>query len=137
MLRIGEPIQKDTRYYYRPSIYGIILVGKRILLTEQNGKEIQLQGPNSTKLKFEKVMCEKCNNTTSQPFDRAYDKFISYVLNNYELLSKKGTSLSNKALGGLFGFLLLNRYINTKIQIAKSKTRGVSIINLFIFLILL
>ena len=44
MLRIGEPIKKDTRYYYRPSIYGIIVVGKRILLTEQNGKEIQLPG---------------------------------------------------------------------------------------------
>lgn len=44
MLRIGEPIQKDIRYYYRPSIYGIIVVGKRILLTEQNGKEIQLPG---------------------------------------------------------------------------------------------
>ena len=44
MLRIGETIRKDIKYLYRPGIYGLILVGKQILLTEQNGKEIQLPG---------------------------------------------------------------------------------------------
>ena len=44
MLRIGEPVRKNIKYYYRPGIYGLILVGRNILLTEQNGNEIQLPG---------------------------------------------------------------------------------------------
>ena len=44
MLRIGEPVRKKIKYSYRPGIYGIILVGKKILLTEQNGNEFQLPG---------------------------------------------------------------------------------------------
>ena len=44
MLRIGEPVRANIKYSYRPGIYGLILVGKQILLTEQNGKEIQLPG---------------------------------------------------------------------------------------------
>ncbi len=44
MLRVGEPIQRNVKYHYRPSIYGLIIVGDCILLTEQNGNEIQLPG---------------------------------------------------------------------------------------------
>ena len=44
MLRVGESVRRNVRYSYRPSIYGLILVGEKILLTEQNGNEIQLPG---------------------------------------------------------------------------------------------
>ena len=42
MIRIGETVKKNVKYYYRPGIYGIIKVNDNILLTEQNEKEIQL-----------------------------------------------------------------------------------------------
>ena len=44
MIRIGEPVKKNVKYYYRPGIYGIIKVNDNILLTKQNEKEIQLPG---------------------------------------------------------------------------------------------
>jgi len=44
MIRIGETVKKNVKYYYRPGIYGIIKVNDNILLTEQNEKEIQLPG---------------------------------------------------------------------------------------------
>ena len=44
MIRIGEKVKKNVKYYYRPGIYGIIKVNDNILLTEQNEKEIQLPG---------------------------------------------------------------------------------------------
>ena len=44
MLRVGEPIRRNIKYHYRPSIYGLIIVGKSMLLTQQNGNEIQLPG---------------------------------------------------------------------------------------------
>lgn len=42
----------------------------------------QLQGPNSRHLKYEPVLCADCNNTRSQPWDKAYEAFISSVFQN-------------------------------------------------------
>ncbi|MGW6012712.1 hypothetical protein [Streptomyces sp. NPDC055210] len=47
----------------------------------RSGKEFEerIQGPNSNKLKFEKVLCAKCNNARSQSFDRAYEVFSEFL----------------------------------------------------------
>lgn len=37
-----------------------------------------IQGPNSDRLKYGKSLCQYCNSTFTQPFDRAYDTFIDY-----------------------------------------------------------
>ncbi len=44
MFRTGEPVKKKVKYNYRPGIYGVIIVGNNILVTEQNDNEIQLPG---------------------------------------------------------------------------------------------
>ncbi len=44
MKRYGEPIKKNKHYVTRVGVYGLISVGKNLLLTEQNGEEIQLPG---------------------------------------------------------------------------------------------
>jgi len=41
-----------------------------------------VQGPDSKIVKFSHTMCQACNNARSQPFDRAYDKFIEYMAAN-------------------------------------------------------
>lgn len=41
-----------------------------------------VQGPNADSLKFKASLCQECNNARSQPFDRAYDKFIEYMAAN-------------------------------------------------------
>lgn len=39
----------------------------------------RIQGPDSQLVKFEKILCQSCNTTRTQPFDRAYDRFTEWV----------------------------------------------------------
>jgi hypothetical protein len=41
-----------------------------------------ISGPNSSRFKFQASMCAACNNTRSQPFDRAWDTFTQYLVDN-------------------------------------------------------
>ena len=50
-----------------------------------DGKSLRpVQGPKQPSMTFGPVICEYCNNTGTQPFDRAYDRFIGWVLGNRE-----------------------------------------------------
>ena len=44
MRRYGESFKRGIRYKIRIGIYGVISIGKNILLTEQDEDEIQLPG---------------------------------------------------------------------------------------------
>lgn len=50
----------------------------------RDGKETKIQGPGSKHLKYFPSLCQYCNNTHTQPFDRAYQKFIARVLDHHE-----------------------------------------------------
>jgi hypothetical protein len=39
----------------------------------------RIQGPDSQLVKFGKVLCQACNTTRTQPFDRAYERFAAWV----------------------------------------------------------
>ncbi|MEX0678078.1 MAG: hypothetical protein WD063_13435 [Pirellulales bacterium] len=41
-----------------------------------------LQGPNSKLVKYEKNLCAHCNSTATQPFDKAYEQFVPWVMEN-------------------------------------------------------
>jgi hypothetical protein len=41
----------------------------------------RIQGPDSELVKFGKVLCQRCNATKTQPFDRAYERFADWVTN--------------------------------------------------------
>jgi hypothetical protein len=43
-----------------------------------------VQGPGSARVKYEPSLCRKCNTTTTQPFDNAYDRFVTWVYSNEE-----------------------------------------------------
>jgi len=45
----------------------------------------KLQGPNSSLVKHEAPICQKCNNDLTSPHDKAYDKLISGTINNFEI----------------------------------------------------
>lgn len=40
-------------------------------------------------VKWTKNLCQTCNNQVSQPFDRAYDEFVAYMLDNLETLHQR------------------------------------------------
>jgi 5-methylcytosine-specific restriction endonuclease McrA len=51
----------------------------------------RIPGPNSRLVKFEKVLCQPCNNARTQPFDRAYERFAEWV-------DRKDANLLNETL---------------------------------------
>ncbi|WP_158791527.1 hypothetical protein [Streptomyces sp. NRRL WC-3549] len=55
-----------------------------------SSREEYIQGANSRKLKFAKVLCARCNNERSQVFDRSYDIFAQYLHSEEELIVSAG-----------------------------------------------
>lgn len=49
------------------------------LMLDGAGRPTRLNGPKAKPMLFPYVMCKRCNNTRSQPFDKAYDKFVQKV----------------------------------------------------------
>lgn len=55
----------------------------------QEGKDLfEVPGPNSRSVKFTKILCQNCNNTRSQPFDKAYDLYADYIHSNSHRLAR-------------------------------------------------
>lgn len=49
---------------------------------KSKGEIFDLQSSNSKHVKYSLGLCANCNNSRTQPHDRAYDKFIEYVEKN-------------------------------------------------------
>lgn len=64
-------------------------LGEKQPIHFKDGKITKLQGANSDAIKNQKDLCKQCNNSLTQPFDRTYDKFIEYVIDNYELILER------------------------------------------------
>lgn len=63
--------------------------GENALILIRGDKEIPIRGPNSKVVKYKKNLCAKCNNDFSQPFDKAYEFFIAYLLQNEDVILKR------------------------------------------------
>jgi hypothetical protein len=63
--------------------------GENTLLMFRGEQEIPIQGPNSKVVKYKKILCANCNNNFSQPFDKSYELFVDYILNNEDLVIKR------------------------------------------------
>jgi hypothetical protein len=55
----------------------------------RNGVTSPIQGPNSLRLKYEQSLCHDCNTSRTQPFDKAYDHFIEWVMSNEPVVLQK------------------------------------------------
>jgi hypothetical protein len=63
--------------------------GENSVVLIRAGQESKVQGPNSKIVKYKKNLCSKCNNEFSQPFDKAYEHFITYIRQNKDLILKR------------------------------------------------
>jgi hypothetical protein len=54
--------------------------GENALFLVREGKQTPIQGPNSKVVKYRKNLCSTCNNSYTQPFDKAYECFVDYLL---------------------------------------------------------
>jgi len=48
----------------------------------RSGRTRDVQGPASALVKYNKNLCVNCNNTFTQPFDKAYEHFIAWIAKN-------------------------------------------------------
>lgn len=65
------------REFGRPPYYGA-----RTLQRITVGGSQEMNGPGSPRMKFRAAMCARCNNERSQPFDTAWDCFVSALVDN-------------------------------------------------------
>src|SRR3954469_21907422 len=56
----------------------------RTLVAYRGEKTSEHRSTKNDALKFSPSLCSYCNNTRSQPFDRAYDRFIEWIVDNEE-----------------------------------------------------
>jgi len=60
-----------------------------------------LRSWRSDAVKFGKVLCQRCNNVRSQPFDKAYDVYAGFIDSNAAWLSR-ATFIDLREVYGLF-----------------------------------
>lgn len=58
------------------------------MLRVTNERDCKVEGPKAKDLKFNKNICSECNNSKSQEFDRAYDRFIGFIKTNENAIIK-------------------------------------------------
>lgn len=65
-----------------------------VRIVEGEGRVVR--GPKSKELMFVANLCQKCNNERSQPFDLAYDTFVSHLgSNSQSIIASKEVHFSN------------------------------------------
>lgn len=62
--------------------------GDNAIVRGREDRLTPVQGPNSRAVKFRPDLCQSCNTSRSQPFDRAYDGFIDYAVANEQRIQK-------------------------------------------------
>lgn len=50
-----------------------------------HGKNSWIKSPKSKKLKYRKSLCQDCNNSKSQPWDKSYSLFARFLKNNQQI----------------------------------------------------
>ena len=56
--------------------------GDDALVHFKSGRMRELQGQDSKLVKYERNLCAYCNNTVTQPFDKAYEQFVPWIIAN-------------------------------------------------------
>lgn len=63
--------------------------GQAALAHVRGGVVSPIQGPNSGKIKYEQSLCHDCNTGRTQAHDRAYERFIEWVMSNETVVLRK------------------------------------------------
>lgn len=63
--------------------------GPSALVHVQSGAATPIQGPRAEQLKYSPSLCGRCNSAVTQPYDKSYDHFVSWVLANEDRVLKR------------------------------------------------
>jgi hypothetical protein len=67
-----------------------------------------IQGPNSRLVKLGKVLCQDCNTTRSQPYDRAYERLSTWLVNEDKNLQQREEIDFRQVYGDIFEVETIN-----------------------------
>ena len=73
-------------------------------------EQTNIRGPKSSKLKYKKTLCARCNNERSQPWDNSYDVFTSWVLEHEEEILRRRLINFETVFGSKFPERQLNLF---------------------------
>mgnify|MGYP000845164944 CR=1 FL=1 len=90
-------------------LYGRNFTGNEPIYVSNNQAK-KPQGPNSSDFKYEKSLCQHCNNEFTQPFDRAYEIFIKWIFGNKDYITSKRIIDFSKIYGEKFAESQLNLF---------------------------
>jgi hypothetical protein len=62
--------------------------GDRLIKTLNNGKKSFIQGLDSKEVKYKKNLCGYCNNTRSEPWDKAYEALMNFAYKNHITIAR-------------------------------------------------
>lgn len=92
----GEHMQKKTDV---TAMFGTGTFAKVVKHDYDKKTKVPIQGARAAALKYDKNLCGNCNNTRTQPFDRAYTTFCDYVRENFSALQRTLTLNTNLIFG--------------------------------------
>lgn len=81
-----NPKRSDLKLMFRDATFE---KGNRLVKTTAAGEKILVQGLNSKEVKYEKNLCDGCNNSGTQPYDKAYETLIDFIVKNHVAISKQ------------------------------------------------
>ena len=59
----------------------------------------EVQGPNARRLTYKPILCEACNSARSQPWDRAYEAFETWIFANQSEVLRRRSILFSAVFG--------------------------------------
>jgi len=96
-------------------LYPLINQKSPVYQRTNGGKVRRLGGYNSDGFKFDKSICQNCNNSLTQRSDKSWDIFSTYVKNNWEMIHNKDFI----DLKEIFGLQILDNLILVQLYYAK------------------
>ncbi|SMG49316.1 hypothetical protein SAMN05661096_03602 [Marivirga sericea] len=75
-----------------------------------NIRNSYISGSNDKKITIRNVLCQKCNNHLSQPFDTSYEKFSNYISNHIDLIQESNKIDFQDIYGGEWPDQIINLY---------------------------
>jgi len=106
--KTGEHILKASDL---KSYFGRISQEMPIYYHTKGKKNIPVGSPKSKRLKSKALICNDCNSSLTQPYDKAWEKLSFYLRKNWAILQRNGKLNLSKIFPGSTGKSLLDVHL--------------------------
>ncbi|WP_372780160.1 hypothetical protein [Litorivivens sp.] len=82
------------------AVYGKVSPSEPIYFHNHRTRNIPVASAKTNRLKTKNVICRRCNDTVTQPFDRAWERFLAYTLKEWKAIRTTRRVKLHKAFPG-------------------------------------